>query len=202
MCLIYRARPGETETDEWDDSQAEVSPQEPEDAEQAELKAALGRRAWSLLFDWHRTPGLQKDGTLNEAHLKEWVARARALGRENERSVITLIQIGHALAHSPRDEDGAWPHRAVRDIIDDIANPRLESGFSCQVFNNRGVTTRGLTDGGAQERALATSYENDAAQMSDLWPRTASVLRSLAEDYKRHAEREDLSADLTQDFWR
>lgn len=90
----------------------------------------------------------------------------------------------------------------MRDIIDDIANPHLESGFYCQVFNNRGVTSRGLTDGGAQERALAERYERDAVQVADAWPRTASVLRGIAQDYRRHAEREDRSADLTQDLWR
>ena len=203
LCWIYRARPGERETDERDDEDKAVSrPEESNDLEDAELRAERGRRAWALLFHWHQTPGAREDGTLDEEHLKNWVAHAREMAKEKERSVVVLIHIGHALAHSPRDEDGAWPHRAVRDIIDDIANPRLESGFHCQVINNRGVTTRGLTDGGAQERVLANRYEKDAVQVADAWPRTAAVLRGIAEDYRRHAEREDRSADLTQDLWK
>jgi hypothetical protein len=204
LSLIYRARPGETETDERDE---ETSPApEPgdssEDSQEAQVKAVFAERAWSLLWHWHQMPGVREDGTVDEEHLKNWVAQARNLAKERERSVITLIHIGHALAHSPRDEDGAWPHRAVRDIIEEIANPRLESGFQCQVFNNRGVTSRGLTDGGAQERVLVERYEKDATQIADMWPRTASVLRGIAEDYRRHAEREDRSADLTQDLWK
>lgn len=203
LCWIYRASPGESETDERDDEEKVMPhPEKSEDSEKAELRAERGRRAWSLLFHWHQIPGLQEDGTLDEEHLKNWVARVRELATEKERSVVALIQIGHALAHSPRDEDGAWPHRAVRDIIDDIANPRLESGFYSQVINNRGVTTRGLTDGGFQERALAERYERDVVQIADAWPRTAAVLRGIAEDYRRHAEREDRSADLTQDLWK
>lgn len=201
LSLIYRARPGETETDERDGEES-APPLEPEDPEEAQLKALFAERALSLLWHWHQTPGVREDGTLDEDHLKNWVTRARELASERERSIITLIHIGHALAHSPRDEDGAWPHRAVRDIIEEIANPRLESGFHCQVINNRGVTSRGLTDGGAQERALVERYEKDAAQVADVWPRTASVLRGIAHNYRQHAEREDRSADLTQDLWR
>ena len=203
LCWIYRARPGESETHERGDEESFTPPvEEPDDAEQAALKAERGRRAWSLLFHWHQVPGLQEDGGLDEEHLKNWVARVRELAGEKERRVMALIQIGHALAHAPRDEDGVWPHRAVRDIIDDLANPHLESGFYCQVITNRGVTTRGLTAGGVQERALAEKYGKDADQVADAWPRTASVLRGIAKDYQRHAEREDRSADLTQDFWR
>ncbi len=200
LSLIYRARPGETETDERDE---ETSPApEPEDSQEAQLKAIFAKRAWSLLWQWHQMPGVREDGTVEEEYLKDWVARARQLVKEHERSVITLIYIGHALAHSPRDEDGAWPHRAVRDIIEDIANPHLESGFHCQVFNNRGVISRGLTDGGAQERVFVEQFEKDAALIADMWPRTASVLREIAKDYRRHAEREDSASELTQDLWR
>lgn len=104
------------------------------------------------------------------------------------------------MAHSPRDEDGTWPHRAVRDIIEEIANPRLEAGFRCQVSNNRGVTVRGQTDGGVQERVLIEQYEKDAAHVADTWPRIASVLRNIAWNYRLLAEGEDSSADLTQDL--
>ena len=202
LCWIYRARPSESETDERDNvEEVESSDEEPKDQEAVELKAERGRRAWSLLFHWHQVPGQQEDETLDEEHLKTWVAQVRELAKERERSVVALIQIGHALAHSPRDADGAWPHQAVRDIIDDIANPRLESGFHCQVMNNRGVTTRGLTDGGSQERVLSGQYDADADQITDAWPRTASVLRGIARNYRHHAEREDRSADLTQDLW-
>ncbi|HEX8465155.1 MAG TPA: hypothetical protein VF627_11110 [Abditibacterium sp.] len=203
LSFVYCAHPGETETDDRNDDATAPQPEpEPINEEEALNKKFMAERAWSLLWHWHQIPGLREDGTLDEDHLKNWVTKARELGQRNERSVITLIQIGQTLAYSPRDEDGAWPHRAVRDIIEDIGNPRLESGFNCQVFNNRGVTTRGLTDGGSQERFLAEGYEKDAAQIADIWPRTASVLRDIARGYRGQAEHEDRSADLTQDRWK
>lgn len=71
-----------------------------------------------------------------------------------------------------------------------------------RVFNNRGVTSRGLTDGGAQERSLADSYFAQAEKIKYIHPRTAAILRGIGEDYLAHARREDVSAELTQDLWR
>lgn len=199
--LASRARPGETETVERDNRVPFVEEGE-NDSKEQEWKELLAERAYDVLFHWHRIPGLQEDGTLNGQHLKDWVSKARELGQANNRAVITLIHIAHLLAHSPRDPDGAWPHSAVRDIIEEVANPRLDNDFHSQVFNNRGMTSRGLTDGGVQERELAATYEKDAEQIADFWPRSASVLRGIAQDYHRRADDEDRSADLTQDFWR
>jgi hypothetical protein len=199
LSLVCCARPGESETNERDGELPSVP--EPEDSQEAERKILLAKRAMALFWHWHQMPGVREDGTVDEVHLKSWVAKARETARERERSVNALIKIGQALAHSPRDEDGTWPHRAVRDIIEEIANPRLETGFRCQVENNRGVTVRGLTDGGAQERVLTEQYEKYASQVADMWPRTASVLRGIARRYRESAEHEDRSADLTQDMW-
>jgi len=122
-------------------------------------------------------------------------------GGSKQGGEVSLLLIGRVLAHSPHDPDGAWPPSAVRDIIEEIANPRLDDEFACQVSNNRGFTSRGLTDGGVQERELVEKYERDAEQIADIWPRTASVLRGIAQGCRRRAEREDSSADLTQDLW-
>lgn len=204
LSLLYRARPNEPEEGTREEDADDAPAPEPEviDPEEAQLKAFLAERAWTLLWDWRQLPGLSEDGTLDENHLRTWIAQVREKAAEAGRSVMALEHIGKIFAFSPVEADGAWPHRVVRDLIEEIANEHLESGFYCQVFNNRGVTMRGLTDGGAQERTLAESYENHAKKLADAWPRTASVLRGLAQDYRRHAQREDESAALTQDFWR
>ena len=62
------------------------------------------------------------------------------------------------------------------------------------IFNKRGVTSRGLTDGGVQERALADRYEASATALMDDWPRVARLLRDVAEGYRRDALREDEEA--------
>jgi len=90
----------------------------------------------------------------------------------------------------------------VREIIEQLSNQEIERGFEVRLFNNRGVTTRGLTDGGGQERALADKYSGYADQINDKYPRTAAMLRRIAESYQKEARREDISAELTEDFWR
>jgi hypothetical protein len=87
-------------------------------------------------------------------------------------------------------------------MMEEIASPEIESGLRTQLFNNRGVTSRMPADGGEQERMLAEKYREDADKINDTAPRTASVLRNLADGYKNDAGRQDDRADLTQDFWR
>jgi len=65
--------------------------------------------------------------------------------------------------------------------------------------NARGVTSRGVYDGGQQERELAGRYRDWAKATAGSWPRTSRVLRRLAEDYERDAQREDERAELSGD---
>jgi hypothetical protein len=157
--------------------------------------------AFKLLKNWKGMPGLLEDGSVDAEALRSWVLKTRDLAAECNRSEITDSYIGRRFAYSPPDPDGVWPYRAVRDLIEELANPRIASGLETQIFNNRGVTVRSLTDGGKQERILVEKYEQDARQIQDQWPHTASILRNLADTYRRAAQREDNHADLTQDFW-
>lgn len=60
-----------------------------------------------------------------------------------------------------------------------------------EVQNQRGVSSRGLTDGGEQERGLVRKYREQADAFADKWPRTAAILRRLADGYEREARQQD-----------
>jgi len=171
-------------------------------AEVSDNDRELASCALDFLESWEQMPGVQEDSSVDAEALHTWVRHARELAAECDRSKIADIYIGHALAFSPIDPDGIWPHRAVRDLLENLANPDIESGWCTQIFNNRGVTTRLPTDGGEQERVLVEQYQNYARQISDCWPRTAAVLREIAKDYLHQAAEHDQRAELTQDFWR
>ncbi len=147
-------------------------------------------------------PGIQEDGAVDVETFRKWVMRARELAAACNQREIADIYIGKAFAFSPSDPDGAWPHHCVRDIIEELANPDVEEAWRTQIMNNRGITVRLPTDGGEQERALAVRYDSDVQQIGDLWPRTATNLRRIAERYRSHGMQEDTQAELTQDFWR
>lgn len=95
-------------------------------------------------------------------------------------------EISQALASIAPDSDGMSPPRAVRDLIEELQNDDIDNGLQFAIERKRGVTTRGMYDGGAQERQLVEQFCG-AAQESDNWPRTRRLLRRLADNYDREA---------------
>lgn len=150
----------------------------------SEIAPHVAQNAYRLLEHWNQPPGSDEPGgVIDGKRLDAWVDEARRLLGEADRAEIGEHLIGNILAHSPQDEDGAWPPRAVRDLIEKSASAKLESGVRIERHNMRGVTSRGLDDGGAQERALAKTYGDWADSVKDTWPRTAAMLRLLADNY-------------------
>jgi hypothetical protein len=99
------------------------------------------------------------------------------------------------LASSPPDSDGTWPGEAVRELIEELQNEKLEEGLRMEILNRRGVSTRSLGDGGFQEAELAAKYAADARSVADRSPRSAAILRAVAAIYESEARREDELAE-------
>ena len=64
-----------------------------------------------------------------------------------------------------------------------------------KVYNNRGATSRSLDEGGRQEWDLSERYRAREGQFLERWPRTAAIMRRLADTYESHARREDTEAE-------
>jgi hypothetical protein len=169
----------------------------PHGAEEGEgVPAHIASNAYRLLGEWRTVPGSpDRMGEVNEEELVKWVTEARQLLAEADRREVGDLHIGKVFAHARGDDDETWPTQPVRNVIERIASPDVEDGFRMQIYNNRGGTSRGLLDGGAQERELVTKYEALAARIRDGWPRTAAVLNSLARGYEREARRYDEEAE-------
>jgi hypothetical protein len=165
-------------------------------------EASRARRSYRLLLTWRSIPGLREDGSLDEAALNTWVDEARSRLGASGRSEIGDELIGHVLRYAPTDEDGLWPHRAIRDLLERVASQHMELGLEVEVRNSRGFTSRGLTDGGDQERELVERYGSYARAAQDRWPRTAALLRQIALSYSDEAGRHDRAAELREDLWR
>ncbi len=69
------------------------------------------------------------------------------------------------------------------------------------VYNTRGVTWRGVLDGGDQERRLAGEYHSQAQAIPIQWSRTATMLKKLAQMYEEEARLHDRESDLRQSGW-
>ena len=111
------------------------------------------------------------------------------------------LQIGLMLAHAPGDPDGTWPHVAFRNLIERLNNETIERNIQIEIYNSRGVVSKGLNDGGAQERALAEKYKKMSEDVNAKWPRTGAMLRGIAESYEHEAKSEDIDSDLHDLRW-
>lgn len=164
--------------------------------ETSEQERAQAQHGHDLLESCRTVPGTTEVGEIRADELIDWLRRARELAQANGRGTIADLMIGKILSGSPPGKDGAWPAEPVRDVIEIVTSEDLEEGFQVGHYNSRGVVTRNPAEGGEQERQLAKRYEKYADAVRDRWPRTAAVLRNIAENYRAQARREDDQFEL------
>ena len=158
-------------------------------------ETGLEEAAYRLLHAWKTCPGATHDGTVDLERLRIWVDQARTMLVGAGRAKVGDESIGEALAAAPPDHDGSWPCQAVRDLLEELRNDDVDRGLQVKVFNNRGGTSRSLDEGGRQERELAEKYSASERQFLERWPRSAAIMRQLADTYESHARREDAEAE-------
>lgn len=152
--------------------------------------------AYKVLDSWHTIPGQKDDGSVDETELVDWIEMARKKCAESKHLTVCDIHIGMLLAYTPADPDGTWPHVAVRNLIETLNNETIDQHIQMGVRNSRGVTSRAHNEGGRQERELVEKYRAMINTLKIRWPRTAVLLRGIAESYEYDAKREDIRADL------
>ncbi|MCW4024785.1 MAG: hypothetical protein NWF01_07105 [Candidatus Bathyarchaeota archaeon] len=141
-------------------------------------------------------PGQKSLSEVDVNALDSWVKQVRELCAQKNRKEIGDEVIGQILSHSPIGKDSIWPHEAVRDVIERYCSHDIERGLEVGRFNQRGVITKSLTEGGEQERKIAANYESQAELIRFKFPRTVSMLKRMADTYKRDAIRADRDKEL------
>lgn len=172
--------------------------QEGMDQERIKTLAHISR---DVLNSWRLLPGLKDDGSLDEKDLFDWIEKARRQCAESNHITGGDLQIAEMLSRAPADSDGAWPHTAVRNLIERLSNELIDRHIEIGLYNSRGVVSRGLTDGGRQERELFDKYKRMSETVRTKWPLTGAMLRSIASSYDRDAKREDISSELRDLRW-
>jgi hypothetical protein len=196
VSVLYKPDPA---TEAGSDSQQAAPAAQPDIEPAAELDASSQVPfdvAYGLLHDWRLPlPGTGMVGEAGRSPAQTWVDRARAHLAARGRSKIASVVIGEALSGPQTDPDGLWPSGAIRDVLEQEQDRRLEEGLMLGRMNQRGVTVRGPYDGGEQERRLAEQYRTWASQVRNDSPRAGVVLDELARSYDADARREDHDAD-------
>ena len=181
----------------WAFKRSDGQGEESVDEQTGERRATL---AYSLIWKLRTLPGLMEDESVDAENLSTWVKEARRLCKERGRGNVGDQLIGQLLANAPVGKDGSWPCEPVRDLLDLLASRNIGIGFVIAKSNLRGVTSRGMFDGGVQERWLSDKYREDAVKTAARWPFTASLLRQLAAGYESEGSLHDQQADWTDQF--
>lgn len=167
----------------------------PLDTKPTEQEQARAQISYRLLNSFRNVPGL-KDQTIDSEVLNKWVDGVRERAMKIDISEIADQYIGHILAHAPEDPaERFWPPSPICVLIERIASKDIETGISIECFNKRGVTSRGMYDGGTLERADAQKYKQWAADVAR-YPRMSALLDAISETWCRQAEQEDVQAEL------
>ena len=180
LCVLYRPKSGETE-------------------EVTEGGQAAASNAWSILHACKRQPGTMEDGKTTEESARVFVEKVRHLATEKDRAEVCDIQLGEIMARGGAGEDGVFPNEPIRNVIERTGSQAMLDGFRTGCFNKRGVTSRGVFDGGEQERALSAEYRANAKALEITHPQLAATLENLAKSYDRDGLAEDLEARLRRE---
>ncbi len=152
-----------------------------------ENRRSAAKLCFELLHNWNGYP--------EKSVLSEWTSEVRKLCGECSRQEIGDEEIGRVLARVPADEDGVWPPKQVTDIIESTESDHIEIGFSTEIYNSRGTTSRGLEDGGVSEREIEKKYR-ELSERFKHQPRVAKLMDYIADHYKNDAKYHDQDSDL------
>ena len=158
--------------------------------EPSEERKAKAMNAYRLLDEWRRCPGKLSDDSFDEEKFKNWLKEAKRITKETGHSEIAQLRIGHILIYAPEDPNGLWIHRAVASALNKRDAGEMRSGFTTELFNQRGV--HGFT-AGREERELAQQNREKAEALeTEGYSRFATAMREFAKSYERDAERDAL----------
>jgi len=93
------------------------------------------------------------------------------------------------------DEDGNWPHRCLRKLLENIDSKEIERGLILSSFNSRGANYRSTYEGGKQERELASMWAGRANKLSTAWPKSSALCSKISKNWEIEATREDQSSE-------
>jgi hypothetical protein len=154
----------------------------------SEQQKTVATNAYRLLNEWRTPPGTQKDGTFNGDDFLKWLEISIANCTDSGHLKIALQHVGEVLFYCPPDTNGLWIDRIAAETINGKEVEQMRIGYRLKVFNSRGV--HWIDPTGKPEFELAAKYRKQAEDIENAgYHRFATILRELAKEYDREAER-------------
>lgn len=177
IAYIYKPLDGHEDPEDW------AIPNDDEHRRNAATKAS------HILENISIIPGSQKDGSINIGLLRDWIEQARSIANQYGRGDKIDRKIGNLLSASGTDDDGLWPRKEVREVIDEIASEDMATNMIIGRFNS--CQLRPTNNLSSEEQSKAARYREMASKIKNKTPFVAKMLRELADMYHRNAEWSD-----------
>ena len=145
--------------------------------------------ASDILWNLRRTPCVDRNNTIDENGLKNYIQKLRELGEKAHKLQYIDSIIGELLANYP--EIDSYPPKAICEIIENLNNSNINNGFKTRTFNKRGVTVRPAGEGGSLEKAESLKYKRYADRIRYSYPVIAGIFDELSAEYQTDALRID-----------
>jgi hypothetical protein len=153
-----------------------------------EQEQRIATNAYRLLHGWRTVPGMTAGGIFDSEVFKQWLAKVIIKTKESGHYQIAMNQLGQVLPYAPQDPDGLWMYHAIAEALNAKDAENMRSGFTCELFNQRGV--HGFSSG-EEERGFAAAFNAKADALEEKgYQRIATAVRGVAKHYEQDAERE------------
>lgn len=149
----------------------------------------LANKAWRILNTFNILPGTDENGKINYNKLIKWVKEVIKLGITFKRAYYSKYFIGKLFANAV--EKDSLPPDEICMVFEEIKDKDLEQEFKIGLFNNRGLRSRGIFEGGLEENALAKHFLELSKNIEISYPRTSKVYKDISKNYEFDAKRED-----------
>ena len=157
-----------------------------------ELSEGVTERLYKILFPFSVTPGIDWNGVFEPEKFKQWMNSVRVWSEENDRYEVAMSTVGSGLSYAELDEE-KLPETVIIEELNRPVNDDLRSGYFLGIINQRGVHY--VDPEGKPELDLAEDYTNRANKAEAKgYIRYAGVLRKIADNYTKEAERNIASA--------
>lgn len=164
------------------------------DEEATDGRETIAENAYRLLSEWTQPPGCNEQRQLDAAAFKAWVHDVKRSTLASGHFEVAMSQLGQVLPYAPSDPDGLWIHHAVAEVLNGRDGEQIRSGFTCELYNMRGM--HGFS-GGREEKQIAARYREKAEVVESRgYHRLATALRELVGSYERDADRESRRGPL------
>ena len=173
-----------------DMGEADASMKEMSDAQQV----MIGKNAYYILRNFNCIPGMKKEGFIDAAKLENWIDQVRILATDCHRLKVADEKIGSLLGRYPNGNKPMFFPIEIYNLLERLNSRAMKNGFSMQLFNRMGMTSRSPDAGGDIERNRSSIFRKLKEEVEISHPCVAEIFRNLEKDFDRQALREDEEA--------